>query len=395
MRPLVFVHGQRFADGGSGLAQRTRLAFDALTEWAAGRPRYLVTPDYPAVRELAVATGWQIYPVSSWIERRAAPIRLLLRLGLFWSSLRFTAARSRLLAMLGGADMPLMPVSRLLQGLPGADIWLSRCDLLHLVEAARSDQRITLDANDTVANLVRCYDPRARVRRLSGLRLSTVVALVAGEEKRLAARCSRIVAISPEDKAFYRTVAGADVQLEESCSVTPDISPGKPLYDVGFLGGAHMGSVAAAKNFLRIASMPALAGRSFVVAGGVCAGLAGERPGAARIIGRVPSSAQFFSSCRQVVFWSDGETGTSVKFQEAVLSGTTVLANATAARWSKAKAGRDFILCESEADLVRTILDMKYVAPSPLRAICTRDAVHSRFAALAEHNVVALPRSPL
>ncbi len=76
---MIFIHGQRFALGASGLAMRTRLAFDALTVAFEDRPRYLVSPDYPEVRELAERGGWTLAPESSCIERPPQVLRLLLR----------------------------------------------------------------------------------------------------------------------------------------------------------------------------------------------------------------------------------------------------------------------------------------------------------------------------
>ncbi|MBC8011661.1 MAG: hypothetical protein H7067_16375 [Burkholderiales bacterium] len=382
---MVFIHGQRFALGGSGLAQRTRLAFDALTLATQGRPRFLLSPDYPEVRALAEQAGWTLYPVGSWLERQNAAMRLSLRLASFWGALVHAGVRDRLFTMLGGADVAPGPVNTLLGGLPQADIWLSRCDLLHLTRCVRPGQRVILDSNDTVANLVECYDPRRRVRRLSGLSKAKVVSLIAAHEVSLARRCDRIIAISPEDERFYRQAAPSKVVLEESCVVTPpDAAPSfaERRYDVGFLGGSHQGSVDAARNFLRLSAHPLLRGKRFALAGGICGMVDKSAAGAVEMLGRVESSRAFLGNCRQVLLWSQNETGTSVKFQEAVLSGASVIANAPAARWSQARAGRDYFLCETESEVVPHILSGSQIQSSALLEQCRPDVIAARFARL-------------
>jgi hypothetical protein len=243
---------------------------------------------------------------------------------------------------------------------------------------------VILDANDSVSNLVRCYDPRAHVRKLTLRRLDAVVADIEREELRLAGRCSKIVAISPEDKAYYSRSKCPSVVLEESCLASPSLSARTELrWDVGFIGGPHAGSLSAALNLLRIGSKPEFADLRFGIAGSVCDKLGGEpRASNVHLVGRVPSAPEFLAACRQVVFWSERETGTSVKFQEAVLSGITVLANTPAARWSRAVTGRDFIKCDSEAELERHLCRRTTLAPSPLRESCVQSNLHARFRSL-------------
>jgi hypothetical protein len=293
--------------------------------------------------------------------------------------------RDKLFTMLGGADVSAGPVNKLLASLSATDIWLSRCDLLHLARCARPGQRVILDSNDTVANLVACYDPRRRVRLLSGLSNAKVVRIIARHELALARRCDRIIAISPEDEQFYRQAESSKVVLEESCVVTPaDAAPPfeKRPYDVGFLGGAHQGSIDAAGNFLRLAAHPLLRSKRFALAGGICGMIDKSAAGSVEILGRVDSSRAFLGNCRQVLLWSQSETGTSVKFQEAVLSGATVIANAPAARWSQARAGRDYILCETENEVVQHILKGSQISSSSLLEQCRTAAIVGRFAQL-------------
>ncbi len=383
--PLIFIHGQRFALGASGLAMRTRLAFDALTVAFEDRPRYLVSPDYPEVRELAERGGWTLVPVSSFIERQPQVLRLLLRLACFWGAPLSVRMRDRLFTMLGGADMPPGPVQGLLTRFPEATVWLSRCDLLHLTRLAGPGHRVILDSNDTVANLVRCYDPRRRARLLAGFSRARIAALIEGHELALARRCDRIIAISPEDEAFYRRAKPAAVVLEESCVATPEIKDAAvaPAFDVGFMGSSHAGSVEAANNFLRLARDPRLKDKRFAMAGGICKIYAEETYTPVEMLGRVESAPAFLASCRQILLWSKGETGTSVKFQEAILSGATVIANAPAARWSRAMPGRDYLLCSNEEDVVNHILNGTRIQADGLLVECKEAALRDRFARLA------------
>lgn len=382
--PLVFIHGQRFALGRSGLALRTRLAFDALSVACADRPRYLVSPDYPEVRNLAMRAGWTFVPVSSFIERQPLIIRLLLRLTCFWSASFSARMRDRLLTMLGGADIPSRPVERIFAQFPHATVWLSRCDLLHLTRLVGPNHRVILDSNDSVTNLVRCYDPRRRVRLLAGYSRSGINRLIESHELDLAKRCDLIIAISPEDESFYRRSKPEAVVLEESCVATPKLegSTINTIYDVGFMGSSHAGSVEAANNFLRLARDPRLKGKRFAMAGGICSIYSSGCDAPVEMLGRVDSAPAFLAACRQVLLWSDGETGTSVKFQEAILSGSTVIANKSAARWSKAKPDRDYILCESEAEVVSHILAGTHIRAQGLISECAEHSLHQRLAKL-------------
>ena len=386
MQPLVFIHGKPFANGGSGLALRTRLAFDALSEACAGRERHLVAPMGDAERNLAISLGWITHPVSTFDDSYPAAIRAALRTFVFAASPVSRSFRRLLLTMLGGGDVRFKPIRRLLYRVGPSDIWLARCDLLHLVDAAPPGSRVILDANDSVANLVRCYDPRSHVRKIALRRLESVAADIEREELRLADKCARIVAISTEDLAYYSRSECRSVLLEESCLVTPGFSrAAEAAWDVGFIGGPHVGSLSAAVNLLRIGAKPELAHLRFGIAGSVCDKLSGHicTPNV-HLVGRVSSAPEFLSSCRQVLFWSERETGTSVKFQEAVLSGTTVLANMPAARWSRAIPGRDYIRCETEMELEAHLRRRTLLAPSPLRSACVKSRIYARFGELID-----------
>ena len=379
-KPLLFIHSKSFATGGSGLALRTLLAFRALAATRGDRVCCLAAPDTAQERALAQMHGWDFFPLTSYEARYPGLFRAPLRLGLFWGAGFSSACRRVLLSMLGGSDLPADVLDPLFARYPGSEVWLARCDLLHLAASVPPACRIVLDSNDAVANLVRCYDPRARVRRLSGRSLASVAAMIEREELALAGRCSRIIAISADDLDYYRRSTCSDVVLEESCLTTPPATAADGTCDVGFIGGNHLGSVQAGRNLLRLAARPDLADVRFVVAGSVCEGLADVAlPANVTLRGRVASAPAFLTGCRQVVFWSERETGTSVKFQEAILSGTTVLANPPAARWSKALPDRDFLLCLNEAELVAHLRARTVLVPSPLLQACSVDAITRRF----------------
>jgi hypothetical protein len=231
---------------------------------------------------------------------------------------------------------------------------------------------------------------------LSGRSLGGVLANVREAELDLAGRCARVIAISPEDREYFGQSACREVVLEESCVATPEGLTPEPPCDVGFLGGKHIGSQTTARNFLSLAARPELAHLRFALAGGVCGAIdcSAQSAGQVEVRGRVNSAAGFFAACRQVVFWSEGETGTSVKFQEAILSGTTVLANTAAARWSQAVPGRDYLLCRSQAELIEHVRRGTVLPLSPLRAACTRPHLHQRFRALVDLNEPATGRCP-
>lgn len=376
--PLVFIYGSRFGAQDHGVFQRTRLTLEAFSLGTNTRPRHLVAEDDAEAREIAARLGWTFHPVPAWRSRHSFPVRSAIRL-LALVAARFSRrARMQLVKLIGGEGPDPAAVARLLAGLPPADVWLTRCDLVHLAAALPPATRVVLDSTDTVWNLMRCYDPRRRLRWLAGRNRIGFLSNIREAELALAGHCARIIAISPEDQDYYRQSACPDVVLEESCVATGDELGAEPPCDVGFLGGSHGGSLAAARNFLDLADRPELGSLHFAIAGAVCAVL-GSTAGRVQLRGRVPSAAGFFAACRQVVFWSEGETGTSVKFQEAILSGTTVLANAAAARWSRAVPGRDFILCQTQAELAGHLLKGTQLAPSPLRADCTPQRLHDRF----------------
>jgi len=381
---LVFIHARRFADGGTGLALRTRLAFEALTGACASAEKHLICSSGDAEAALAKRMGWNYHRIETFDRTHTAGARAIVRLAAFAGSPVSQNMRSLLLTMLGGADLSTSAVAPLLQSIGKADVWLARSDLLHLASSVVPGSRVIVDSNDSVANLVGCYDPKSRVRKAAFRSLDAVVRDVQREELRLAGLCNRIIAISPEDRDYYSRSSCPSVILEESCVTTPAVMPPiAPGWDVGFIGGSHFGSISAAANFMRIARRSALDKLRFAIAGSVCERLDMTRPRNVEFVGRVSSASAFLASCRQVVFWSERETGTSVKFQEAVLSGTTVLANPSAARWSEAKPGRDYIECTSETSLDTHLQGRTTIAPSPLRTTCVREKVHERFRKLA------------
>ncbi len=385
---LIFVSGgHRFISGHSGLALRTRLAFDLLTEAWRGKERHLIAAPCEELRKRATQSGWIVHFVNPYSEVSSPVWRVFHRWITFISAHCSNSAGLKAMTMLGGSDMPPEPIAEIIHSFPSATVWLSRCDLLPVVGWLNSSNfRVVVDTNDTLLNLVRCYRPRKSLCLFTGWRKQRLERRIRELELDAAKRCGSIIAISRDDYEYYAAGAGQRIQLEESCviaSPSEDSLAIAPQYDVGFIGGAHLGSINAAKNFLRIASHVELKSHRFAVAGGVCDQLhdCASLPNVS-YLGKVADASRFLSRCRQIVLWSSGETGTSVKFQEAILSGVTVLANESAARWSVAVAGRDFVLCQDEEVLVASIKERIQLPPSPLRK-CDRDTLIKRFAQLS------------
>lgn len=382
-RPLIFVHGQRFAEGRSGLARRTRLMFDilgAIPEW---ETKVLVSPVYPEVQALASAHGWQLVPLPTF-GGSACRSRLRLWALRWWAVFAARWSRysgDRAVTMLGGADLRITRQLReLLQAHPQAVLWLSRSDLLPLAAERLPGQQVILDANDSVANLNRYYDGRATLRRMAGLSHEALVRRLAAHELRLARYCDLIVAISPHDQRYF-AAAGRPCVLEETCILAREMPPParKPVYDLGFLGGFHDGALRSALRLIEVARDPQLTDCVLAIAGAVCARIdQAICPPNIRLLGRVDDAETFLRSCRKILLWADGETGTSVKFQEAILSGVPVLANAAMARWTLAKPGRHFRLCASLDEAARAVKKPFEPELAELRVCLTAESLRQR-----------------
>jgi hypothetical protein len=385
---LIFVSGgHRFASGHSGLALRTRLALDLLSEAWRDKEKHLIAAPCEELREMAIRAGWKVHFVRPYSESASTTWRIINR----WKTLLFAhwskSAGMKAMTMLGGSDMPPEVIADIIHSIKPSTVWLSRCDLLHIVRWVHPSYcRLIVDTNDTVLNLVRCYRPRSKLCRITGWSQRRLQKKIRFLELEAAKRCDRIIAISREDLDYYSATDGVNIELEETCVIS-----GRPSYsstttfdfDVGFIGGAHLGSINAALNFLRISSRIELKNYSFAVAGGVCDALKShKRSDNVNLLGKVADAYQFLSRCRQVVLWSSGETGTSVKFQEAIISGVTVLANSAAARWSAAVPGRDYVLCDDEEALVASVMARIKLPPSPLRE-CLRGNLVKRFSTLS------------
>jgi hypothetical protein len=348
---IFFVSTFPFGNVETGLARRTALTFRALSDIPATR-RVLMAPEHPATRQLCREGNWEFQPVGCYRDLRRQRFGLL-RLGWARMSTLFAArlsdqARTELLSMMGGSDWLITEENKeLLCATPDAVVWLSRSDLLNIMPALGSGHKVILDSNDSIANLFRVYNPRRTLRRFAGWTQSGMVRLLERQELKLAGQCDLVLAISVDDAEYFKRSTRA-VVLEEACATAPEPRAMAPVHDVGFIGSMHGGSVAAARNLLLMAARPELHRLQFTIAGGVCEALREVAlPTNVVLKGRVARAFDYFRACRQILLWSSGETGTSVKFQEAILSGTTVIANANAARWSAARPGRDFLLCSS------------------------------------------------
>ncbi len=386
---LIFVSGgHRFISGHSGLALRTRLTFDLLGEAWHGKEKHLITAPCEELLEIATRNGWKVHFIKPYSEGSSAILRVMTRWVVFALAHFSKRAGYKAMTMLGGSDMPPEAVCNIINTLQPATVWLSRCDLLPIAGwVSTASSRIIVDTNDSVYNLVRCYRPRAKLCGLTGWTNRMMAKRIKVLELELAERCESVIAISIDDLNYFRSATIKKVELEESCIITPPLlrfDQNVNDFDIGYIGGPHLGSISAAVNLLKIASRPELNKIRFAIAGGVCESLSEYiRSNNVALVGRVADANHFLCRCRQVVLWSSGETGTSVKFQESILSGVTVLANAPAARWSAAVSGRDYLLCDNEDTLVRLILARSTLAPSPLRDVSIRETLVKRFSFLS------------
>ncbi len=181
MKTLIFIHARRFLDKNSGLASRTALMLSVLERQTEYSERILVSPaESPENEALLKERGWKRLHPSRYLDWKNS---MRGRISLFmWRGFNFLGARwlqscrTRLVTICGGADLCIGGnVAALLRAKAGATIWLARCDLTPILVNARSDQSVFLDANDSVANLTRCYDSIIRGRQIAGLLPAEVV----------------------------------------------------------------------------------------------------------------------------------------------------------------------------------------------------------------------------
>jgi len=393
MRPLAYIVGRSFLPAMSGLSMRTRLTFDYFTRTSQVGARHLLAPCGQPELEPAVAPHWQrdeigTGPAGRGQAQKPTKVEALRQMRDMMACRWSASARTRILGYFSGLDFGASSaIQARLASWPDAVVFLTRSDLLPLVRHKAPGQKWILDANDSVANLVRAYDGRRRLRKSVGMDNAKLCRILEEAELRAAGRCDAIIAISPADEQYFKRSACPVISMEEQCVeyTAGPVQPKAPKYDIGFIGSDHEGSRKAALSLVEVAQNPRTSRFSFAIAGRVTQRLHGISPSPnLSLVGEVPSSQAFLADCRATVFISSGETGTSVKFQEAILSGTTVIANANAARWSLAKPGRDYLeIADSDAlvPLLEKGLPCLPLAPA-LSAHATREALQDRLDAV-------------
>lgn len=361
VREVIYIGGRGFLPAVSGLAMRTRLTFDYFTRAAWSEEKNLLVPiGQPELspelakewRRTEIKTGPAGRGASQKPTWREAALQLADMVTCRWRS----RARTNLLGYLSGLDFSgENKIATFLASRPKALVFLTRSDLLPLVRYKVPGQKWVLDANDSVANLARTYDGRSRLRKSVCLSNSGLCRLLEEAELRAAAQCDAIIAISPSDKEYFGRCGCPEVYLEEQCVEYDEAANREcaPVYDVGFIGSDHEGSRRSALALVEVARDPRVAGLSFAIAGRVTRRLRDlATPQNVILLDDVPSGSGFLADCRVSILLSPQETGTSVKFQEAILSGTTVIANRNAARWSIAKPGTDYLEITDSSALI-------------------------------------------
>ena len=389
--PIVFIVGRNFELPHDGWAKRLQIVTEFLeTRWP-DHPRYLLSQVEPLAAPLMKARGWE------WIQ---LPVTKTIRPAAYMKIYRFMRLASWRLAGLNGGEVLTMTttsnlwfnseVRAIFARLKNAWVLAGRCEFAGFVQYRTPGQRWVMDSNDNVANLDRVYPQGHNLKFRQFLRLSQAQWLNRLErtELALAAKFDRVIAISRDDQEFYAQAIGEKCVFEDTGLVLPPAAkPAAPVYDVGFIGGMHAGAVSAAANLLKITGRSELAHLKFALAGTVCRQFAGETLSPnVRLVGLVDSSLDFLRSCRTVVMMSDQETGTSIKFQEALASGTVVIANRNAARFSQAAPGKTYLEVETQEELCQLLKSGEAFnfRPASLEQHFSNEAFGRRFAAVLD-----------
>jgi hypothetical protein len=350
MRRLVYVVRQEtLTEQASGFGQRVQLLLRILplalgADWTCE----LLSP-FP-VGERSEFPGWKCVSgvgsapcpnslYSLW-RRRMAPV---------WSRLGITNSSdwAEFGSVLLGID-PLQ-LSSLREGLsrhPPDIVLLSRCDLIPALPAFLPS-KIVVDTNDLLANLFKTYQPRGKLLACLGVNLQDFVSRLEDIEQKFY-RYHRAIAISPADGASLKSKGCTNVLVESQCLLPPPAPTRRSSHTctvrVGYFGGTHQGSVASARLFMDVAER--MIGDNlyqFEIAGAVSELMGGGGCNLHKR-GRLASMADFLAEMDVIVLLSAGETGTSVKFQEACFSGVPVIANFEAVRMNGLSSQKDYTL---------------------------------------------------
>ena len=210
--------------------------------------------------------------------------------------------------------------------------WIDRYDLIvsyyawahGLLRLDRAGRKVVMDLGDVMAD---------RHERIGTRRW---VSLAADDERRILQSDARCVAVSDEDAAEFERLYG--VRPSVLSFVPPDSAQliqlasqeGPPR--AGFLGAPGFGN----EEIMRLLAQPAFlrglsgAGVQFLVAGGICGTvepsvLRALEQGGARVLGRVPSTLDYYRQISAVVNPIGPSTGVKIKSVEALVAGRTLI----------------------------------------------------------------------
>jgi hypothetical protein len=384
VHPIIYVTGRSFSPAHDGLAKRFQIVSEYLGQSYAQHPRFLLASEQPLPDKQMIETGWQWVPISTSSTLLPSWWRSLWR-GCLVANWRFADQRkAQVLALVGGSHLSFGKYEkRFFADKPGALVLIGRCELSGMVQFRASGQKWVLDSIDSVTNLEKTYALAEKWRRLSIISRTSWWERLRKTEYHFARQYDRIINLSSDDNQFFAAAAPNKVILEDTCIVLPEkLSPMVARYDVGYLGGTHAGSVKAAKNLISVGRLSGMKKYSFVLAGRVCEKLSDQPlPPNITLAGPINDSLTFLRQCRCVVLFSEQETGTSVKFQEAVAAGCVIIANRYAARFSQARAGETHLEVETMSDIAQLLsssVPWKF-RPRGMRDYFTRDAFYQRF----------------
>lgn len=268
---VIYVCGYDFGQRHSGLYNRQHNVSEYLGERYREHPRFLLSRVRPLSPKQLADTGWQWVPLTNSILLSRWRTRIWTR----WTTLVwrwFNRRSAEMLSIVGGLPLPFTAEQEsFFSSQPGALVLVGRCSLAGMVKFRRPGQRWALDSNDSLTNLESVYKFGERYRRLACVTRKSWLALLRTAEETFARQYDRIISFSGEDDRFFAAIVPGRVHLEDTCVVLPTTLPERgATFDVGFIGGSHLGSVKSSGNVLYLAAIPRLGHLRFGIAGTVC-----------------------------------------------------------------------------------------------------------------------------
>lgn len=380
---IIYACGCDFSDPRSGTMKRINIVGEYLAETYPDHPRYLLSPVPPLTPEQLKSTGWRWQPMTNtnaWPRQFIFLWRFVIVL--IWRIFGKFSAEMLLFWGWSGARFGAKE-KEFFSSHPDARVLVGRCDLAGLIRYRQPGQNWVIDTNDSIVALETVYRRCDKWRRMTAVGRESWLAKLRSAEGMWIGQYDRVISIAKSDQDYFERLAPGRTFLEDTAVLLPEHLPAfEPLFDVGFIGSTFPGSVSSAMNLIALAGRAELGGLNFAIAGGVCVKLETKSlPGNVRLLGKVEDSLAFLRQCRCVVMLAVLETGASIKFQEALAAGSTVLANGCAARFSLAKPGVTHLEINTISDAQRLLLseDVQH-APGPgLTRHFTRTAFYARF----------------